>query len=352
MQQSQRFLILLTMPVIVILAFVAVNRLTNSRAQRISRTAPPKIQTFRLTPVLECKNCVFHDVSISDDRVAWAVGYDGQDPQKLYRSMDGGQTWRSKPIVTDGFILKAISFVDRKNGWAVGAGIVLNTEDGGETWKRLTILPETDLNKVQFATTQVGYAVGQTEWGHEIMRTTNGGRSWRKVREAPRSGFVFGIATIGEKIVVAAINDDHVSRTEDGGKTWIDSALTGAASVAFTSEGVGWLVGRQGSFLRSTDQGKTWQRPGALPDSFLQHDWTSISFAHNGKGVAVSKDGTIAITYDGMNWLEGRTNTNENLGSVRLNDMTGLVIGSQRIYKFALSPQVLSVSAWKNLPAC
>jgi photosystem II stability/assembly factor-like uncharacterized protein len=149
---------------------------------------------------------------------------------------------------------------------------------------------------------------------------------------------VFELATLGERIVVAAINDDHLIRTEDGGATWHElSSLTGAASVAFNSQGVGWSVGRKGSFYRSTDKGKTWHRPTNLPQSFQNRNWTSVNFTGREMGLAVGNDGVIAVTYDGETWFESNTNIGENFRAVRLYNETGLIIGSQKVYSVALT---------------
>jgi RHS repeat-associated protein len=141
------------------------------------------------------------------------------------------------------------------------------------------------------------------------------------------------------RLVVAAINDDHLIRTEDGGATWkiVDSEMLGASDVTFTFTGIGWVVGRRGAFYRSTDQGKTWDRPANLPESFNGYDWTSISFAGD-KGLAVGKNGVIAITSDGgASWSERKTNVSENFRAVRLNNRTGLIIGSQKIQSCSLT---------------
>jgi photosystem II stability/assembly factor-like uncharacterized protein len=304
-------------------------------------------EPLQLVPVGKNRDYGFHDIALLGGGIAWAIGYDGRDSNKIYRSEDGGRRWEAKAVNTGGFSLESITFVQARYGWAVGAGIVLHTDNGGETWRQLTHLTDSHLNEVKFVNAQVGYAAGQTEWGCEVLRTINGGRSWQKIYEAPRAGYVFGIATLGERIAVAAINDSHLIRTEDAGATWhiIDSGLTGAASVTFTSNGVGWLVGRRGGFYRSTDQGKTWARPSNLPRSFVSYDWTSITFADDRSGLAVGNKGMIAITNDGgTTWSELRTDISENLRLARLSGGTGLIIGSQNIYSIVLDPTPSPVS--------
>ena len=48
---------------------------------------------------------------------------------------DDGETWRQASSVPVDGLLTALSFIDERQGWAVGhGGVLLHTEDGGETW--------------------------------------------------------------------------------------------------------------------------------------------------------------------------------------------------------------------------
>jgi hypothetical protein len=78
----------------------------------------------------------------------------------------------------------------------------------------------------------------------------------------------------------------------------------------------------------------------------LQHDWSSIDFADEKIGMAVSEDCAIAMTYDrGLSWTEAKSNMHEgntiwynettgfkeHLRGVRWRGSRGLIPGSQRL---------------------
>lgn len=319
-------------------AYGCAARLTASESQvspeaGANRQVPMKLT---LTLVGEVQDLV--DLAILGNGDIWAAGYDGHDSERLYISKDGGRSWGVKSVPSGGFATAGIVFIDDRHGWAVGgSGLVLATNDGGGSWEKLGRPTLYELHKVQFVNLRVGYVASNTEWGCEIFRTTDGGKSWRKSYTAPRSGFVFDLAVLGEKIAVAAINDDHLIRTDDGGATWktVNSKLRGAASVAFTSNGTGWVVGRKGSFYLSTDQGKTWKQPESLPKQVLDRDWTSIDFVDDGRGIAVGNEGAIAFSIDGgKTWSnQVEAGIQDNLVEVRLHGKAGLILGSQRLFR-------------------
>lgn len=82
------------------------------------------------------------DVWFVDQQVGIAVG----DGGLIWRSSDGGESWNpcQSPTSDD---LSGVVFQDKKNGWAVGGatlpihgvhrGVVLTTNDGGLSWKKL-----------------------------------------------------------------------------------------------------------------------------------------------------------------------------------------------------------------------
>lgn len=75
---------------------------------------------------------------------------------------DDGATWRQAHSVPVDGLLTALSFVDERQGWAVGhGGVVLHTEDGGETWALLPPLEDRPvLLSVWFENARHGVVVG------------------------------------------------------------------------------------------------------------------------------------------------------------------------------------------------
>ncbi|MEX2186890.1 MAG: YCF48-related protein, partial [Pirellulales bacterium] len=77
------------------------------------------------------RNFDFHALEVRD-RDIWLAGSPGT---LVWHSTDAGETWTARPTGQTAPI-KAIAFVDRHRGWAVGAlGRILSTRDGGHTWR-------------------------------------------------------------------------------------------------------------------------------------------------------------------------------------------------------------------------
>ena len=133
-------------------------------------------------------------------------------------------------------------------------------------------------------------------------------------------------------------NNGTILRTEDGGETWDprpvlldDGTIVGLPdrgespidrihgpylwSVAMSSDGsTGWAVGQRGTVLRSTDGGETWEQRESGTRAWLR----SVAFApDDDTGWVVGDDGTFLVTEDGgETWTSRRIGTREDLTSV------------------------------------
>ncbi len=130
-----------------------------------------------------------------------------------------------------------IDFVNSSDGFGAGdaldPGALLRTTDGGRTWKEISTIPNLGINALDFPTAKVGYlnAVSVDAEGHvaEILRTTDGGRTWSKTSapasdsgEAPAT-LKFFSATTGLFLNLYDCSTSctpEVAKTNDAGKTW------------------------------------------------------------------------------------------------------------------------------------
>lgn len=201
--------------------------------------------------------------ALAGERVV-AVGARGN----VILSDDGGQHWRQAREVPVDFTLTAVSFVDDKEGWAVGhGGVVIHTVDGGQTWQLQRSATDVDqpLFTVYFRDRLHGWAAGL--WSL-LVQTEDGGKTWTSLRlpVAPGSkrsdlNLLHLFAGQGDALYLAA-EQGTVFRSHDG-QHW-DLKSTGSKASLWSGtvaqpSGVLIVAGLGGKLLRSTDEGASWQ---------------------------------------------------------------------------------------------
>jgi photosystem II stability/assembly factor-like uncharacterized protein len=116
-----------------------------------------------------------NDVRFITERQGAAVGI-ARDGGVILTTEDGGASWIPHGPVQSGGApasLRALSFGDARNAWAVGAfGTIWATSDGGATWIPQNSGTVNDLSGVSFINASTGWAVGT---GSTVLKTTTGG---------------------------------------------------------------------------------------------------------------------------------------------------------------------------------
>jgi len=182
--------------------------------------------------------------------------------------------------------LRAIYFVDSLTGWAAGdAGAVYRTTDGGRTWKPLLGAASDNISRLQFVDWNTGWMIGEA-YGKEgaepqtvLLSTTNSGRTWQKKALANVLSFYF----VDDKRGWAVGKNATLLKTTDGGGEWkryagiekligqpVESSAYnfGFADVHFIDAAHGWVVGNFygrardhiGGLFMTVDGGATWKR--------------------------------------------------------------------------------------------
>lgn len=195
--------------------------------------------------------------------------------------------------------LMAIYAADQNNAWTVGEnGLILRTENGGQSWNIQLIDTKKKLNSVFFINSTIGWAVGDDGI---IGRTTSGGERWNVIQ----SGYTEDLNSIHavSQLVAWIAGDTGLLLKTTNGVNWV-SMTTGVTvnlnSVHFYDELVGWAVGDSGTILRSTDGGSTW-----LPmTSGTTENLNNVHFYDLNFGFAVGANGTILRSSDGgLSWV-------------------------------------------------
>jgi photosystem II stability/assembly factor-like uncharacterized protein len=300
-----------------------------------------------------------HDVSCLGGNIVWAAGSKLGDSKPLIFSRDGGRTWESRSVGPNEMSFNRIAFSDAQNGWAVGDhGLIVRTTDGGNSWQMMRSPTNADLDSVKFIDANTGYVAGgdafvpmndearRASHGLDILRTTDGGLNWSLVYHKRDSHNAFGIEALSERVIFVS-DGMSILRTVDGGASWQNTPSPGKfpRGLRIAPDGTLWAVGRDGAFLRSFDQGQSWQVPTTVPSDINEQMWWDIDFADSLRGVAVGDEGACVVTDDGGNtWKDCGIDLkdpvsgfSDHLRKIRFSGDTGMVLGAEKLYEIALN---------------
>lgn len=171
-------------------------------------------------------------------------------------SDDDGQTWRQATYVPVSVLLTGVRFASAQKGWAVGhSGVVLRTEDGGDTW-----IKQLDGNVVA----KIALTVAQVEakGGDDAAAEKDLMNAQSLVQDGADKPFLdLLVENDSTAIVVGAFG--LALRTEDSGKSWRpwqSRVLVGRGSHLYGIQRSGntiYIAAERGSVFRSDDNGVT-----------------------------------------------------------------------------------------------
>lgn len=219
---------------------------------------------------------------------------DGGD-RGLYKTTDGGKTWTKildispmtginevhlDPMNPD--IMYASSYQRRRHTWVLIDGgpesTIYKTTDGGQSWKKINRgLPSGDMGKIGLGVSPVNpevvYAIVEAADGQSgFFRSTNRGETWQKM-----SGYVSGSPQYYNEIVCCPHNVDRIYSldtytmvSEDGGKTFVqlgedDKHVDNHALIIDPADENHLIFGCDGGLYETWDRGKTYSYFQNLP---------------------------------------------------------------------------------------
>ena len=152
----------------------------------------------------------------------------------------------------------AVHGVDSLHVWVCGdSGIVVQTEDGGNTWAWHYIGKSVTLEDVWFVTDKIGWVVGDS---NIVAKTVDGGNTWT-VQVVGDSGYERFIRVQFIDSLIGWIGGKYLYKTEDGGLTW-HKLPGGSGKFHFIDRNRGFCIYGWyywGHYLRYTaDGGNTW----------------------------------------------------------------------------------------------
>lgn len=250
-------------------------------------------------------------LAFSDALHGWAT-----TSTSILESQDGGKTWRSRMSAPGREFYQALVFRDRERGWAFGGragpsgspeAAIWRTADGGRSWAEISTSIAGPITAATFCSSSLGFAVAPTR----ILRTSDGGLSWAVIYEASAEDRLLGIGCMGVAEACVVGSRRAALCTPDGGDSWKWHDLPANANLTrvYFTDRKGWILGLGGALLASEDDGKTW-RSLAVPTNE-----TLFDLQMNGaEGWIVGARGTILRSADGgRTWTRYESPTNNDL---------------------------------------
>lgn len=272
-----------------------------------------------------------YGIDFIDAQTGFAVGGDPAGSNSfanaILKTADGGQTWEGKTLPPLPGVLKAVHFLEGKNGWAVGGGgTIIATQNGGESWSLQQSGVTSELTAVDFVDADYGWATGP---GRVLLKTDDGGTRWTP--QFTFSSPIRQIDFIDQNRGWAVGDGGALFETVDGGTRWTPISATTANLTGIRMETAtqGWAVGDRGTLLRFDGTGWT-----TVPSG------TTISL----KGVAPSGENaawgvgdygmvTFASSQETPR-VQNPTNTSEVYGPFFIDSRNGWSVGSNaRIFR-------------------
>jgi photosystem II stability/assembly factor-like uncharacterized protein len=268
-------------------------------------------------------NYTLNDVAFATTSIGIVVGSAG----RILRTTNGGVTWTALlGVDTDGGRgLNDVYFQDPDRGWIVGnGGLILRTNNGGSSWTR--VLPgvtANDLESVSFPRNTTFGTPPADPWGRGwiaggagiLLGSDDFGQSWRIVTPFVTTDPLFGVARRSTADAIAVGANNRVAATFASADTalWAlappptpFSNLTAVAwPVSAPAPGPAWAVGKSVAgavpvVFVSDDAGLTWT-PQDLPSDapLLGNGLEDVFFLDERRGWAVGSQGLVLHTATG-----------------------------------------------------
>ncbi len=265
----------------------------------------------------------------------WIAG----DSGFLAYTIDGGGSWLKYSLPTKENI-NEIYFRNEDNGYIAAGKKIFVTRDGGETWIDTRIYNENDFRtgtpdflSVRFTDKKRGFVIGSVlnKAGNVIdslvLQTNNGGESWFRVT-VPSKGELYHLDFNGKSHGWMVGDKGLILHTKDGGVSWsVQNSGTDRAlyNIDFRDNNEGYAVGGKGTILRTENGGKIWETVKTnFPATFLR-----VDFADDKNGWIVGYGGTILRSSDkGRTWVKQESQTGENLYGLFIHKKYSWAVGA------------------------
>jgi photosystem II stability/assembly factor-like uncharacterized protein len=239
----------------------------------------------------------------------------GTSAGQLYESRDGGRSWADAgaPLPFPGWLLSSLRFDPNKRErlWVSlqgvwGGGHVAYSDDLGKTWaSRAAGLPEEPVYTIALAPGREGRIYAGTLSG--VWGTEDGGESWHRLTgalpEAQKVTSLLVDPTQPDTVIAGTWRQAY--RSDDGGRTWagvFDGMVLDSEVFSLTPiperPGEIWAT-TCGWVYRTLDRGGKWER---FKEGFEERRTPSFAALPDGKMLAGTVAGLHVSTDGGVTW--------------------------------------------------
>lgn len=173
-------------------------------------------------PMLPRESLAF---SFADTHYGWAAlegieEYSGTS--QIWATTDGGETWIALTRLDSAVV--ALDFISPQQGWAISANALLTSDDGGKTWRTVSLPEGEHARHIDFVDARYGWIAGDA-CANAVLQTTNSGQSWSALPvPCEENGLVEGFAVTvpGSGWLLCNVGnwDGKLWRTMDAGAHW------------------------------------------------------------------------------------------------------------------------------------
>ena len=265
----------------------------------------------------------------------WVAG----DGGFLAQTRDGGGTWTPYPLGTTENV-NEIYFRNEDNGYLVAGKRMFITHDGGRSWQDIrpyrtgdfgTGQPE--FNSIRFTDKKRGYIIGSVTRGDIVvdsllLRSEDGGDTWQRVSLPVKNELIHLVFRGNSRGWIVGSNGLILATTDDG-LTWTrqsSGVATTLYNVDFNDNDSGYAVGEKGVILRTENGGGTWLKV----DSPVRSSLLRVDFADSKNGWITGRGGVILRSGDrGLTWLQQNSGTTENIYGLFMDKKFGWAVGEK-----------------------
>lgn len=261
--------------------------------------SPWKLETVRIDKDESIERLYFYD-----ENVIYGIKY-GKFEFTFYKTLNGGKSWESLSSITD-FGINDIFFITPTEGFIVASKLkpssmpsengsyIMKTEDGGLSWKTVHSSVNTTFYKLNVNSDGFGVAIGRRETSapqsddtNLVLLTNDKGQTWSDVSE-------------------------YLNQVAIKSKGRVEDLLT---NVIFSQNKGIVVLSLRGKIYNSTDRGKSWSLISKLVNEPEQTGISHFGELENGKfwiaGGTMSvegKWGVVAVMNNILGWNRYRLN--------------------------------------------